>query len=304
LEFMSSAPAIFTNEVITEREEGYLLPIFYPGKEEDIVFLHRSTDLVWKIVRLELPTQAEDILLDSQEQIWAFDLNAAEALLWVAEPGDLFMRQPGQAAVPIAFSSPIADAKWTDQGILVETQGAEIHLIDTAGNPLAQLLPPVGTRWEEGNARLKWNVSGNFFMRLHIHPGREERWLLTYQLPDFQPVDTLFLDSYPNVDENSLLVTIGGLWFDFVYPDRVILSRTNRMYDIDLASHLGSVVWEREACLVTEEGLALSASGERVISGCSQLTQSPYRDRQAQGEKERGLMLLKDGFTTLTTSYP
>lgn len=306
LAYMSDSAAItFDDEGMGERTKGYLLPMYYPGKADEILFLQRAKDERYAIIHLNLNTQEAVSLHESEFVIWSFDMNDQEELLWVESPGELTLRQRGQASALIPFSAPITQAKWSDSGIVVSTVKRDIYLIDSTGQVVSQMIPPAGADWKESLPRPIWNVSGQVLMVEKYVTGFEKQMLMVYRLPHFGLIDSIDIRAYANENEASLRVGTNRLSLDFRYPDQLLLSRVNRMFLIDLSSRMAQTIWERTSCLVAEPGISLSPNGDALVAGCSQLTKSPLNNTGTpRGEKERGLMLLQDGFTTLSTSYP
>ncbi len=301
LEGPSIRPA---DEVRKEEEEGYLQPMFYPNRENQIIFVHRVDDQNWKIMHLDMTDGDAVNLVDSQRELSDYDMNEQEALLWVESPGELFLRQPSEATKQVPFSTQILGAKWANSNIVVLTVDDNIVLIDTMGNALEELPIFADDKWQLRAGSFGWSVSNDVLMLPYIHSHNRKQALFIYQLPGFQLVGTLDITAYGSLDEGSLAVSANGFSFDFIYPDKVILSRPNRIYAIDIQSQIETIIWEREQCLVTETGIALSPNGDALISGCSRLVKSPVNSNRSFVVKELGLMLLQDGFSTLTTSYP
>jgi hypothetical protein len=281
-----STDAVLAFVKIHDREVGYRLPRFLAGSSEEIAFVKTGVS-THQILQLQLGSQQEEVLLESNQPIQDFDLGPNGELVFVSA-GEIKVRlAPTGTIQSVPFSDGNRRVLWTDNGLLVLTKEWNIANIDLNGQVLTILSPPAANHPYSTWAR---KDSVLLFGRHKINPVRT----ILYQYSTFtlQLLDSLDVSAYGNLWENSETLSGNHLDLTYVSPDLAFLSRRSRLYRVNLTTKIVSPIWERTNCQVLENGISLSADGKRLVLGAVQILDDPQQTGDGDGYAEFGILLL------------
>jgi hypothetical protein len=275
---------------IHDREVGYRLPRFLAGSSEEIAFVKTGVS-THQILRLQLGSQQEEVLLESNQPIQDFDLGPNGEIAFVAA-GEVKVRlTPTGTIQSVPFLDGNRRVLWMDNSLLVLTKEWNVAKIDLNGQVLATVSPPY-IAGEAFRDYANWAKKDSIllFGRHKINQG--ETMLYRYSSLDFQLLDSLDISAYGNLWENSGTLSRNYLDLTYVSPDLAFLSRKSRLYRVNLNTKVVSPIWERTNCQVLESGISLSANGKRLVLGAVQILDDPHQTGDGNGYAEFGILLL------------